>query len=183
LQTRSRLALGTSANGLTSSILQSGYDLGPLRIVSARGRPAAAQQVDFSNLPIAFNMFGAAPSARATHGLTVQTQRRAKAEARARRADGATLNAASSVARVGDRYEANSMFFRGSEFAISTQLSQRVASQKFEGWPPNIRESLPSSRAKSSCRRRSRRSSSHASPAPSTRSASSRCSREASRRH
>jgi hypothetical protein len=42
------LALGTSANGLTSSILQSGYDSGPLRIVSARGRPASAQQAEFS---------------------------------------------------------------------------------------------------------------------------------------
>src|ERR1700756_2966395 len=39
------------------SILQSGYDSGPLRIVSARGRPAPAQQAEFSSLPMAFNMF------------------------------------------------------------------------------------------------------------------------------
>src|SRR5439155_15281815 len=52
----SRLALGTSATGLTSSILQSGYDSGLLRIVSARGSPAPAQQAEFSSLPIAFNI-------------------------------------------------------------------------------------------------------------------------------
>jgi hypothetical protein len=42
--------------GLTSSILQSGYNSGPLQIVSARGRPAPAQQAEFSSLPMAFNM-------------------------------------------------------------------------------------------------------------------------------
>jgi hypothetical protein len=38
-------------------LLQSGYDSGPLRIVSARGRPAPAQQAELSSLPMAFNMF------------------------------------------------------------------------------------------------------------------------------
>jgi hypothetical protein len=56
LQTWSRLAPCTPASGSTASILRSECDSDPLRMMSARERPAGAQQADFANVPIAVNI-------------------------------------------------------------------------------------------------------------------------------
>ncbi len=45
-----QIGRGTSANGLTSSILQSECDLPPLPMVSARERPVPAQQTEFASV-------------------------------------------------------------------------------------------------------------------------------------
>ena len=62
--TEQDLARGTSANGLTSSILQSECNSPPLRMVSARERPAPAQQTEFASVLMTAHVGGVATAVR-----------------------------------------------------------------------------------------------------------------------